>query len=40
MMDALRLDKRDLMRRLEVAQREKMLMGESLCCVMAALLVT
>lgn len=40
MMDALRLDKRDLMRRLEVAQREKMLMGESLSCVMAALTVT
>lgn len=33
MMDALRLDKRDLMRRLETAQREKMIMGESLAAV-------
>ncbi len=28
MMDALRLDKRDLMRKLEASQRERMLMGE------------
>ena len=29
MMDALRVDKRDLMRKLEASQRERMLMGEN-----------